>query len=188
VVATALAVVLAWSGGDAVRAQTADTRTGDPDVEVVSAEPVPQRAPSPAGPFAQGRKRLGFFGGAGSTLGQTYAIIGGGFGYFVADGLEVGASFEGWILQDPTIWKLTPEVRYTVWQSPRFQPYVGAFWRRTFVGDPFDDVSSWGGRGGLVYRSGKGYAGVGMVYERFDGDLGEDQDTWYPEFSFALYF
>ena len=152
--------------------------------------PEPARAPSAAGPFARGKKRVGLYGGAGSTLGNTYFILGGGLGFYVYDGLEVGADFEGWLFQDPTIWKLTPQVRYTLWQLRILRPYVGGFWRRTFVSDPFDDVNSWGGRAGIIYAKGRGYAGIGMVYERFANDFGDgdDNDFWYPEISFSLYF
>lgn len=150
--------------------------------------PAAPKAPSKAGPFARGNKRVGVYGGAGSTLGQTYFILGGGASFFVADGLEVGADFEGWLFQDPTIWKLSPQIRYTVWQTGALRPYVGAFWRRTFVGDPYDDYNSWGGRGGITYAKGRGFVGAGMVYERFDGDVGDDNDVWYPEISFSLMF
>lgn len=150
--------------------------------------PKPARAASAAGPFARGNVRGGLYGGAGNTLGNTYFIIGGGLGYYVYDGLEVGADFEGWLFQDPRIWKLSPQVRYTVWQLGALRPYVGAFWRRTWVGDPFDDFNSWGGRFGLVYAKGRGFAGVGMVYERYDTDVDGDNDIWYPEVSFSVYF
>ena len=160
------------------------------DSTSVSAPPPPKPAktPSAAGPFARGNKRVGLYGGAGSTLGNTYFILGGGLGFYVYDGLEVGADFEGWLGQDPTIWKVTPQVRYTVWQMGALRPYFGAFWRRTFVADPFDDVNSWGGRAGLVYAKGRGFAGIGMVYERFESDFGDDSDSWYPEISFSVYF
>jgi hypothetical protein len=149
-----------------------------------------RRAASPAGSFARGHKRVSVYGGAGSTLGQTYALIGGGVGYFLANGLEAGVSFEGWILNSPTIWKLTPQLNYIVWQSPRFKPYAGAFWRRTYIGGDFPDYDSWGGRGGVYYSSGRGYAGIGVVYEKFldCDDAYDDCDTTYPEVSFAFYF
>jgi hypothetical protein len=177
-------VVAAGSPAAAQTGAAADTAR----VDQQQPPPRTERKPSRAGAFAQGRKRVGFYGGAGSTLGQTYVVLGGGVSYFVADGLDAGADFEGWILQDPTIWKLTPQVRYTLWQSPRLQPYVGIFYRRTFIGDPYDDYNSYGGRGGIFYRHGKGYAGVGAVYERFTDDIAGDHGIWYPEVSFALTF
>lgn len=180
----ALAVVVPTAPAPA-RAQTDSTSVAAPPPEPARSA---ARTPSAAGPFAQGRVRGGVYGGAGSTLGQTYFILGGGLGYYVYDGLEVGADFEGWLFQDPTIWKLSPQVRYTVWQLGALRPYVGAFWRRTWVGGSFDDFNSYGGRAGLVYAKGRGFAGVGMVYERFDVDVAGDRDIWYPEVSFSLYF
>jgi hypothetical protein len=169
---------------------TARDAAAQPDSTAVAApqSSAPRATPSAAGPFARGKVRGGLYGGAGSTLGSTYFILGGGLGYYVYDGLEVGADFEGWLFQDPSIWKLSPQVRYTVWQLGALRPYVGAFWRRTWVGDPFEDFNSWGGRGGLVYARGRGFAGVGMVYERFDQDVDGDRGIWYPEISFSVYF
>jgi hypothetical protein len=182
----ACATALLATGSNPALAQT-ETETDDTSVE--QAPPPPPKTPSAAGPFAQGRKRGGIYGGAGSTLGQTYGIIGGGLGYFVADGLEVGADFEGWVFQSPTIWKLSPQLRYTVWQLGALKPYVGAFYRWTWVsGNNFDDYTSWGGRAGAFYSKGRGFAGVGVVYERFNEDLGNDSDVWYPEFSFSIMF
>jgi len=161
------------------------------DSTAVTTPASPRETSSPgksAGVFSRGSKRAGIYGGAGSTLGNTYVILGAGIGYYIYDGLEVGIDGEGWLFQDPTIWKISPQIRYTVWQFGALRPYIGAFWRRTFVEDPYDDVDSWGGRGGITYARGRGYVGAGMVYERFDGDFGEDSDIWYPEISFSMYF
>jgi hypothetical protein len=178
----ACATALLATGSNPALAQT-ETQTDDTSVE--QAPPPPPKTPSAAGPFAQGRKRGGIYGGAGNTLGHTYFILGGGLGYFVADGLEVGADFEGWLFQDPYIWKLSPQVRYTVWQLGALKPYVGGFYRWTWVSD--ETYNSWGGRAGLMYSRGRGFAGVGMVYERFESDFG-DTDVWYPEISFSIFF
>ena len=148
---------------------------------------VAQPEPQP-GPFAQGRVRIGLYGGASSSGGRNYFIIGGGFGYYLADGLEVGSDFEGWFFEDPTIWKLTPQVRYVMWRMQPVRPYFGAFWRQTFVGEPFEDYSSYGGRAGLAYRNGGNYLSAGLVYERFNDCVSGDCDDLYPEFGFWLSF
>ena len=182
-------LILAFVGG--LLSTGASTSWAQSDSTPVSAStPAPQPAkekPAP-GPFARGHKRVGLYGGAGSTLGNTYFILGGGVGYYLFDGLELGIDGEGWLFQDPTIWKVTPQVRYTVWQMGALRPYLGAFWRRTYVSDPYDDVNSWGGRAGLLYSQGKGFAGVGVVYEHFEEDFGGESDSWYPEISFSVYF
>jgi hypothetical protein len=143
-----------------------------------------------AGPFTKGSKRVNVVGGMGSTFGQSYLIIGAGISYYIADGLALGVGGEGWILQDPTIWKVSPEIRYTFWKLDRFKPYVGAFYRKTFIGDPFDDYNSWGGRAGVSYRSGNSYVSLGVVHEEFldcDSSWGDCSST-YPEISFWFSF
>jgi len=141
---------------------------------------------SSAGAFAQGRKRVGFYGGAGSSYSHTYLILGAGVGYYLLDGFEVGLEFEGWLLQTPQFYKLAPQVRYVFWQLRPVLPYVGAFYRKTWATDDFPDTDSWGGRAGIAYSSGKGYAAVGVVYESFIDSVFEDH--WYPEIAFWLTF
>jgi hypothetical protein len=166
----------------------AETQTDDTSVETTPPPP-PPKAPAKAGVFSQGRKRGGIYGGAGSTLGNTYFILGAGLGFFVLDGLEVGADVEGWLFQSPTIWKISPQVRYTVWQLGALKPYVGAFYRWTWINDDaYDTVNSYGGRAGLIYAKGRGFAGVGVVYERFEDSFSGDSDVWYPEISFSVFF
>ena len=183
-------LVLALAGSvlalNAAPAQAqAETQTEETTVDTPPPPP-PPKAPSKAGYFAQGRKRGGIYGGAGSTLGNTYFILGAGLGFFVLDGLEVGADVEGWLLQDPTIWKFSPQVRYTVWQTGALKPYLGAFYRWTWVSD--ETWNSYGGRVGVLYSKGRGFAGLGMVYENFENDYGGDTSSWYPEISFSVYF
>jgi hypothetical protein len=186
-------MAVAFVAGEAAVAQTdaTDSRAAVTDsVRAVSGGEAPAtRQPSQAGFFAQGRKRVGGFAGFGRTFNQNYLILGVGAGYYVVDGLEVGGAVEGWLLQSPTIWKITPEARYTVWQIKNLHPVVGAFWRRTFVTD-YPDYSSWGGRAGLLYRRGRGFAGLALIYERLSDCDSElfDCDVWYPEFAFSLYF
>lgn len=148
-----------------------------------------QTAPNPQpGPFAKGKVRVGVYGGAGTSLDQTYFILGGGVGYYLTDGLEIGGDFEGWLGEDPTIWKVTPQVRYVLWQMEQVRPYFGAFWRQTFIGDPYEDYSSYGGRAGVAYRNGGNYVAVGIVHERFNDCVGGDCDSTYPEFGFWIAF
>jgi len=150
--------------------------------------PTPKKGPDP-GPFKQGKIRVGFYGGAGSTFNQTYFILGAGAGYYVLNGLEFGVDVEGWILQDPTFWKVTPQVRYVLWQISPIRPYVGAFWRKTFVSDIWPDYDSYGARGGIAYRKGGSYLAVGVVYEKFnDYTFGGDDYVVYPEIAFWLSF
>ena len=154
----------------------------------VAPAPAPKPGPDP-GPFEKGRIRVGLYGGAGSTYNQTYVILGAGVGYYVLNGLEVGADVEGWLFQDPNIWKVTPQVRYVLWQISPIRPYVGAFWRQTYVDDPWSDYDSWGARGGIAYRKGGNYLAVGAVYEKFNDYTGPGDDyVIYPEIAFWVSF
>jgi len=150
--------------------------------------PPPKKGPDP-GPFKKGKVRVGFYGGAGSTYSQTYLILGAGVGYYLLNGFEAGVDVEGWLLQDPTFWKVTPQVRYVLWQISPIRPYVGAFWRKTFVSDNWPDYDSYGGRVGIAYRKGGSYLAVGAVYEKFNDTIFEGDDSvWYPEIAFWLSF
>ena len=141
------------------------------------------------GPFAAGKKRVGIHGGAGRTLNQNYFLLGASFGYYIADGLEVGAGVEGWIFNSPNLWKLTPQVRYVFYQTGAFKPYVGGFYRWVLVGSPYEDYESYGGRFGVAYQKGGSYVAVGGVYERYvDTDGVGDNDTIYPEVAFWISF
>jgi len=75
-------------------------------------------------------------------------MLGIGAGRFIANGLNIGLDLEAWMLGDPGILKISPNVNYVL-SSPRrrTKPYVGGFWRRTMVEDA-EDLSSIGGRAG----------------------------------------
>lgn len=143
------------------------------------------------GPFARGQKRVGFYGGVGSNFNQSYGIVGAGLGYYVADGLEAGVDFESWFGNSPSVNKITPQLRYVFWQGERLKPYVGAFWRHTWLGGGWPDYDSWGGRAGVAYRSGNNYLAVGVVHERYIHNdritFSDDSDT-YPEVAFWIAF
>lgn len=154
-----------------------------------TAPPPPAKSGPQPGPFAKGKVRVGFYAGAGSFNSNTYAILGAGAGYYLLNGLEAGVDFEGWLLQDPSIWKVTPQIRYVLWQVDPIRPYVGAFWRQTYMGGNYADYNSWGARGGIAYRSGRSYAAVGVVYEKFNDYVGPGDDyIMYPEVAFWISF
>ena len=189
-VATILTVLLAVLMFNSVLAQdeAETTPPADATIEAESPPPPPAKSAKDPGRFAKGRKRAGFFAGAGSNFGETYLIIGGGLAYYVANGLEVGFDAEGWILQDPTFWKLTPQVRYILWQAGRLKPYVGAFYRWNLISGDYEDINSYGGRVGVAYQSGGNYLAVGAVYEKFESDWVGDDSNWYPEISIWISF
>jgi len=160
----------------AAPAPAAMTATAPP----ASAAPVQE-----AGMFSKGNKRVSGMVGWGHSFDTDYLLLGVGVGYFVANGLDVGVDFEGWLVGDPTVYKLSPRADYVLWKAKRIKPYAGAFYRWNFVGSGIDDQSSLGGRAGAFYQSrgGRSMAGAGVVYERYlnlDERLGSS-DVVYPE-------
>ena len=137
-----------------------------------------------AGMFSKGNRRVSATAGWGHSFDTDYLLLGVGVGYFLANGLDVGADFEGWLIGDPTVYKLSPRADYVLWKMKRIKPYAGAFYRWNFVGSGIDDKSSLGGRLGAFYQGrGRMMAGAGVVYERYldlDERLGSS-DVVYPE-------
>ena len=146
----------------------------------------PPREPTP---FDQGKMNLSIFGGSTSNFGERYFAIGGGFGYFVLDGLELGVAAVHQFGDGPSISQVQPRVRYVVQplvgKFPLI-PYVGAFYNHWFIGDGFDDVDAVGGRVGLIYISGRLLLGLGVAVERTVSPCTEDCTDVYPDFSLSL--
>jgi hypothetical protein len=147
--------------------------------------------PAPRGPFSRGSVRLTLLLGTGTTRTDNYFIIGGGLGYFLLDGLEVGLDYEAWLFAEPVLHRLSPETRYVFHMIPVIKPYAGVFYRRTFVMQDGDDYNQLGGRLGAYYvpRSGRMYIGGGAVYEKTldcTSSAYVDCDSWYPEVSFGI--
>ena len=146
--------------------------------------------PRTAGPFARNTPRVSVVVGSGSTRSETYLILGAGFGYFIIDGLELGLDYEAWILGSPVMHRLSPEARYVFHFVPILAPYVGLFYRHSFVAHE-DDLDQLGMRVGAYYvpASGRMYIGGGVVYERLlacTPGVFVDCDVVYPEISFAI--
>ena len=143
-------------------------------------------------PFAQGAMRITLAMGLKSTLTDNYVLIGGGVGYYVLDGFELGVDYQAWVVGDPTLHQLGPEVRYVLHFVQTVKPYVGVFYRHTFV-KGYADLDGIGVRAGLYYspETARAYFGGGFVYEHlFDCAREEflDCDEAYPEASFGVSF
>ncbi len=142
-------------------------------------------------PFAESSMRLSVIVGNGYAFSESYLIIGVGFGYYIAKGLELGLDIENWSGSSPHIVKISPEVRYVLPTTGILRPYVGAFYRRTLI-ENYDDLNSAGGRAGIYLLSGQGsYFGAGAVYEKYfscnQAVYHSCSDT-YPEITFAIAF
>ena len=146
-------------------------------------------APLVAGPFSQGGQTISILAGAGSAFGDDYIILGGGYGYYVIDGLELGIDAQFWLSGDPSITKVSPQIRYVFTQPKTVKPYVGAFYRRTFI-ENLEDLDSVGYRAGLNFMGqGNFFFGAGFVYESYK-DCTEtvytDCSDTYPEILFGF--
>jgi len=141
--------------------------------------------------FSKGRLHGIVTAGSGAAFNETYLVLGAGVSYFLLDGLSVGLNLETWRGADPTLTKLTPSVQYVFYQVRKVKPYVGAFYRRTYISG-LDDINSYGARAGAYFQLGRNaYLGVGAVYESYS-DCRESvyrscSDT-YPEFSLTFAF
>ena len=141
-----------------------------------------------AGPFDKGSTNISVVMGSGSAFNDNYILLGGGVGYYVVDGLELGVDAQYWFSGDPTIIKVSPQVKYVLPLKSKLQPYVGAFYRRTFIdSSKIDDQDSYGFRGGAYFSSRSGvYLGAGVVYENYqDCNVGDCTST-YPEFLISI--
>ncbi|HYA37178.1 MAG TPA: hypothetical protein VEI74_02740 [Candidatus Methylomirabilis sp.] len=151
----------------------------------------PVAAADVAGVFSQGRTHVAVIGGSGSAFNDNYFVFGVGVAYYLVDGFNIGLSVESWTGGDPGISKVTPSVQYVFYQVPRISPYVGAFYRRTYI-DNLPDLDSVGGRAGVYIAAGRNaYIGVGGVYESYrdcDTSLYQDCTDTYPEISITFAF
>jgi len=158
---------------------------------LVTIASAPVAAADVAGVFSQGRTHVAVVGGSGSAFNDSYFIFGVGVSYYLVDGLNIGLSAETWTGGDPSITKVTPSVQYVFYQVPRISPYVGAFYRRTYI-DNLPDLDSIGGRAGVYIAAGRNaYIGVGGVYESYldcDTSLYRDCTDTYPEISLTFAF
>ena len=139
--------------------------------------------------FSKGSTSLGVVLGSGSFNNDNYVIVGVGVGYYVLPGLEIGIDVQHWFSGDPSITKVSPQIRYVFTQPKVIKPYVGAFYRRTFI-EELDDADSFGYRAGAYFSANRGvYIGGGIVYEEYK-DCGKfvDCSSTYPEILFTVSF
>lgn len=141
--------------------------------------------------FLKSSVRLTLVGGWGQAFNDDYFILGGGAGYYISDGIEIGTDFEVWVGGSPNIYKLSPEVRYVVNASPNLKPYIGGFYSRTFI-EGFDDLDSTGLSAGMFYRAtANAYLGLGVVYENFidcKARVYRDCSDFYTELTISIPF
>jgi len=144
-----------------------------------------------ADPFQQGSVQVSVAVGTGTAFSQDYLVLGIGGGYYVLDGLLVGARLDGWFGHSPSIYQLTPEVRYVINALPQLKPYVGVYYSRTFY-EGLPDLNALGARAGAyVPLGGPAFLGAGIAYEQLqncDSAVYRDCSRTYPELSLMFAF
>jgi hypothetical protein len=151
----------------------------------------PASAAEAAGVFSRGSTGVIVTAGSGYAFNQSYLVLGLGVNYYVIDGLNVGLSVESWSGSSPTLTKVTPSVQYVFHQVPKVSPYIGAFYRRTYISS-LPDIDSYGGRAGIYIAAGRrAYVGIGGVYESYvdcKKTIYSSCSETYPELSFVIAF
>ena len=139
--------------------------------------------------FSKGNVSLGIVAGSGEAFRDDYIILGVGAGYYVLNGLELGIDVQHWFSGDPSITKVSPQVKYVFTQAKTIKPYVGVFYRTTFIED-LDDENSFGYRVGAFFSGSNGvYVGGGIVYEEYeDCSRFLDCSNTYPEIIISVSF
>jgi hypothetical protein len=144
-----------------------------------------------AGVFGQGRTHVVAAAGNGHAFNDSYLVLGVGVSYYVIDGLNLGLNVESWTGGDPGMRKITPSAQYVFYQVPRIKPYLGVFYRRSYV-DGLADINSAGGRAGAYFQAGRNaYIGAAMVYESYldcKSSVYRSCSSTYPEVSFTVAF
>jgi hypothetical protein len=144
--------------------------------------------------FSKNSTNVGVVVGSGSAFNDDYVILGISAGYYVTQGLELGIDLQRWISGEPTITKVSPQIRYVFTQPKTIKPYVGAFYRRTyyddFNGNELDNQDSFGYRAGAYFSTNnRVYIGGGFVYEEYTDCPGlTDCSTTSPEILFTVTF
>jgi hypothetical protein len=168
-------------------APSAAAQTTPPPAAAQSTAPAARKEP-----FTKGTTRVSITGGWGRTFDEDYLMLGIGAGRFIANGLNIGLDLEAWMLGDPGIFKISPNVNYVLaGRGRRMKPYVGGFWRRTMV-ENADDLSSVGGRAGAYFKgAGPLMIGGGGVWENYldcNDDIYQNCSQVYPEFVISASF
>ncbi|WP_455223219.1 hypothetical protein [Kaarinaea lacus] len=145
-----------------------------------------------ASPFDKGQSSVVAHLGSGSAFRDNYIILGLGYGYYLVNGLKLGIQFDLWLDGDPSIYQFTPEIGYVFHQVKVVKPYVGAFYRRSYI-EGFDDLSAIGYRGGVYFVPGGGntYIGIGGAYSKYqdcEETIYSDCSTTYTELTFMFSF
>lgn len=139
--------------------------------------------------FSGGNKTLSFTLGSSQSFGNDYMVVGAKVNYFVVDNLSIGASYQAYLGDDPSINEVTVPVTYHLpVEGTTYRPYIGAFYNQTFIDDPFKDYNLWGGRIGVsLQTSMHSFMSLGWVQEFANSDKNRE-NKGYPEVSAGFSF
>jgi len=139
--------------------------------------------------FSKGATSIGIVAGSGTAFNDNYIILGVGVGYYVLNGLELGIDVQHWFSGDPSITKVSPQIKYVFTQAEVIKPYVGAFYRTAYI-ENYDNEDSYGYRAGAYFSGSNGvYVGGGIVYEEYaDCPSYLDCSNTYPEILISVNF
>lgn len=142
-----------------------------------------------AGAFSKGATTIGIVAGSGTAFRDDYIIFGVGAGYYLIDGLELGIDVQHWFGGDPAITKVSPQIKYVFAQPKVVKPYIGAFYRTTYI-ENLDNENSFGYRAGAYFSGNNGvYIGGGIVYEEYqDCAAFVECSNTYPEILVSVSF
>lgn len=125
-----------------------------------------------------------------NALGFNHVSAGAGVGYFVVDGLELGAFALHEFGDGPSINEVSPSIEYVAQPlvgSWPVIPYGAAFYSHWFLGDANADVNTVGARAGVLHLSGRLLVGLGIAYQHTLSTC-TDCDAIYPDVTFGFTF
>jgi len=139
--------------------------------------------------FSTGDKTVGVTLGTDSNFGNTYTVVGANVNYFIIDNLSIGASYQAFLGDSPSINEVTVPVTYHLpLENTTYRPYIGAFYNQTFIGDSYKDYNILGGRAGVSLRTSlNSFMSLGWVQEFSTSDKNRDKKG-YPELQAGFKF
>jgi len=141
------------------------------------------------GLFAGGNKDFGVTVGSNNSFGNSYTTVGVNVNYYIIDNLSIGASYNAFLGDSPSINEVTVPVTYHIpIEGVSYRPYLGAFYNQTFIEDPFKDYNIWGGRIGVsLQTSMNSFMSLGWVQEFSTSNKKRDKKG-YPQISAGFSF
>ena len=141
------------------------------------------------GIFSSGNKNFGVTVGTDNSFGNSYTVVGVNVNYYVIDNLSVGASYNTFLGDSPSVNEVTVPVTYHIpIEGVSYRPYVGAFYNQTFIEEPFKDYNIWGGRIGVSLQTSiNSFMSLGWVQEFSTSDKKREKKG-YPEISAGFSF